>query len=278
VFARSPNLRITEDMNHENPSEVMASRVQALTNEMLSFCGPIFITPGLLTYPEQMTDSGTYSLIDTGNRRVLVTCHHVWEAYLTERGTNPHAALGLNLGEGEASIAFACPEKQLIDCDSGLDLAVFEFEPAHLSVNGTKVSHEKDWFPIREWPPRPARDGDYVALMGFSGKQIKKEGRLCTFVTQALPFGVSGVGLKDIWIFNEDENAEVFGDVRQWLGGLSGSPAYTFDEDGANLVGFVRSGYKSDTPEQANGDSIFAGTLILTPSTFLQADGSLRRP
>src|SRR5437773_12255319 len=102
--------------------EHVAAFVESLTNEMLAFCGPIFITPGLKTYPEQMIDNGTYSLIDTGKKRLLVTCQHVWQAYLNCRKENPDAALGINLGDDVASIAFAFPERQLIAEDSELDL------------------------------------------------------------------------------------------------------------------------------------------------------------
>lgn len=267
-------------MEHQHSPKHVDAFVQKLTTEMLSFCGPIFITPGLMTYPEQMIDNGTYSLIDTGKRRLLVTCHHVWRAYLDERVKNPEAALGLNLGEGDANIVFACPEKQLIDSDADLDLAVFEFEPAHLQVNKAKVNHQKAWFPIRTWPIPSAKDGDYVALMGFPGKRIKKEGQLCTFSTQALPFKISGVGRRQIVIFNEAENVEVFNEIKNWLGGLSGSPAYTLQEDGASLVGFVKSGFRrnevGEVPTQE--DSLFSGSLFLTHACFLKPDGTLIRP
>jgi hypothetical protein len=56
---------------------------------MLAFCGPIFIAPGVLTHPTGMIDSGTFSLIDTGQRRVLVTCNHVWQAFLDRRAEYP---------------------------------------------------------------------------------------------------------------------------------------------------------------------------------------------
>jgi hypothetical protein len=260
-----------------NPPEHVAAFVKSLTNEMLAFCGPIFITPGLNTYPDQMIDNGTYSLIDTGQKRLLVTCRHVWQAYLDEHVRNPEAALCLKLGEDKANIAFKCPEKQIIDSDPDLDLAVFEFEPDHLYAGGNKINHKKDWFPIRTWPIQEVTEGDHVTLMGFSGKEIKKDGQFCTFGTCALPFRVSGVGQKEIWIFNDSANQEVFGYVRQRLGGLSGSPAYTLDKHGANLVGFVKSGYKSGATEEAKRDSIFAGTLILAPASYLEPDGSLRQ-
>jgi hypothetical protein len=261
-------------MNH--PPEHLAAFVKSLTNEMLAFCGPIFITPGLLTYPRQMIDNGTFSLIDTGERRLLITCHHVWQAYLDCRAENADATLGINLGDGDGSIAFAFPERQLIDSDAELDLAMFDFEPSQIRVNKASVNHQKDWFPVPHWPIPKIGEGEYVALMGFPGKRITKEGMLCTFSTQVLPLKVSGIGHKQLFILNEGENVEVFNDVKGWLGGLSGSPAYTLGENGASLIGFVKSGFK-EGEEGSASDSIFSGSLSLTHACFLQRDGTLSR-
>jgi len=259
--------------------ERVAAFVQSLSQEMLAFCGPIFITPGPRTCPEQMIDNGTYSLIDTGKRRLLITCHHVWQAYLDCRTKNPDAALCINLGDGTASIAFVLPERQLIDADADLDLAVFDFEPSQVRLNKTQINHQKKWFSIRNWPIPMASDGEHVALMGFPGKRIKKVGILCTFRTQVLPLKITHVGGKQIYIMNEGQNVEVFNDIKGWLGGLSGSPAYTFSKSGASLVGFVKSGSKQteDRPK-AGGDSVFAGSLLLTHACFLQQDGTLACP
>lgn len=176
-----------------NPPEHLEAFVESLTREMLAFCGPIFITPGLLTYPGQMIDNGTFSLIDTGERRLLVTCHHVWQAFLDCRNTNPDTALCINLADGDASIAFASPEHQLIDADPELDLAVFDFEPGQIRVKKISVNHQQDWFPVPQWPIPRIENGEYVVLMGFPGRRITKEGMVCTFRTQAVPLGVSGV-------------------------------------------------------------------------------------
>ncbi|HVM51137.1 MAG TPA: hypothetical protein VMU04_24120 [Candidatus Acidoferrum sp.] len=256
----------------------LAAFVDSLSKEMLSFCGPIFIAPGLKTYPGQMVANGTYSLIDTGQRRILVTCQHVWQAYLDYRVGNPEAVLAVNLGEGNANIAFAFPERHIIDVDPDLDLAVFDFEPGHLRVNRSVVVHQKDWFPIRHWPIPTMPDGEYVALMGFPGKRIRKDGMLCTFSTQVLPLKASGVGERQIYIFNEGENVQVFRDIKSWLGGLSGSPAYTLSKAGASLVGFVKSGFKQTNEDTDTNDrSLFAGSLSLTHARFLQRDGTLAR-
>jgi len=218
--------------------------VQQLVGEMLEFCGPIFIAPGLHTRPDQMLDSGTFSLIDTGQKRLLVTCHHVWEGFLESRKGNPETVLALNLGDGDLNIAFSRPELRLIDCDPHLDLAVFDFEPGQLKVNDSQVNHQKAWFPIGEWPISKAKKDDYIVLMGFSGNLIIKGQRLCTFTSRPIPLKISGVGQKEIYIFNEAVNTEVINWIKSDLGGLSGSPAYKIGENGASLVGFVKAGSK----------------------------------
>jgi hypothetical protein len=263
-------------MNH--PPEHVVAFVESLTKEMLTFCGPIFITPGLMTYPKQMIANGTFSLIDTGERRLLVTCHHVWQAYLDCRARNADATLGINLGDGDASIAFAFPQRQLIDADEDLDLAVFDFEPSRIRVNKTPVKHQKDWFPVPHWPIPKVGEGEYVALMGFPGKRITKEGGLCTFSIEVLPLKVSGVGFKELLILNEGENMEVFDEFKSWLGGLSGSPAYSLGESGASLIGFVKSGFSRAADETNAGDPIFARSLSLIHAWFLRRNGTLARP
>jgi hypothetical protein len=266
-------------MQSEPSPKLESSFVQQIATELIRFCGPIFITPGLMTYPSDMIDSGTYSLIDTGRKRLLVTCHHVWQEYLENLKTNPDTTLGLNLGDGNSSIAFACPERQIIDADPELDLVVFAFDPAQIRANNVAVRHKKEWFPIGEWPIAHAQEGSYLVLMGFSGEQSEKKGTQITFMTQPVPLKVSGIGLKQIAIFNESENQEVFGDIKNSLGGFSGSPAYTLGEKGSSLVGFVKSGYKQSRPLQVGPqpDSVFAGSLFLTHASFLNPDGTLAR-
>lgn len=263
-----------------NQPEHVAAFEESLANEMLAFCGPIFIAPGIDTYPAQVIDNGTYSLIDTGQRRIMVTCHHVWQAFLDCRADSPKAVLCLSLGEGDANIAFTFPERQLIDTDPDLDLAVFDFGPNQLLVNEARVNHQKNWFRIQQWPIPKASNGDYLVLMGFPGKRVKKDGRLCQFTTQAIPLKLSGVGHKELLILNQAENVEVFNDIKNWLGGLSGSPAYTLNPQGASLAGFVKAGYKRPDSVSPNTgkNSLFAGSLLLTHAQFLQPDGTLLRP
>ncbi len=148
--------------------------VEALSREMVRHCGPVFITPGLNTYPEAMIATGTFGLIDTGKRHVLVTSHHVWKRFEIERSTNPAAVLALALGDQDGCISFKRPDAQILDADEELDLIVFDFAPEDIRVNREPVVHAKTWFPIRNWPIQEAVKGETLVMMGFPGKLVTK--------------------------------------------------------------------------------------------------------
>jgi hypothetical protein len=281
VFAEIRADAIIVTVEHQTSQAELDTIVKQLAQEMLEYCGPILIVPGINSWPDQMIANATYSLIDTGQKRLLITCHHVWQGYLDRRAQDPRCVLALNLGDGEANIAFSHPESCVIDSDPDLDLAVFDFEPDHIKLGQTPLSHQKKWFPVPQWPMKKASEGDTIVLMGFPGSLIRKAGRLCTFTAQHVPMTVSGVGHKTIMVFNHAENRESLAWINKGPGGLSGSPAYTRDENGEfRIVGFVRAGCKKLDAGESTGNetSLFAGSLVLTHSCFLQPDRKLIRP
>lgn len=254
--------------------EVEAFR-ERIGAQMLSCCGPIFLVPRIDTLPAEMIDVGTFSLIRTPSHWLLVTCDHVWQKYKETRKTHPDAALCVNLGGVESSIAFDDPLRQFIASDPELDLAVFEFHPENLRAGKMAIKHQKNWFPVPTWPtPKPVA-GDYIFLMGFPARRVKTDGMICKFVTTPLLFKITYVSEREILILNEGNNVEVFNDIKHELGGLSGSPAYTLGENGGSLVGFVKSGYKPLPGDERDNDSIFSGSLKLTHACFLKPDGTL---
>src|SRR5271165_3045450 len=121
--------------NETNLSETVEHRgewVRRLSDELLRFCGPIFIAPAQDSYPEQMIGSGTYALIDTGTRRLLVTCGHIWDEYEKQHDANSEAILAISLGDGHSCFAFKNPKDHLVDIDRDLDLLILEFEPREI--------------------------------------------------------------------------------------------------------------------------------------------------
>lgn len=248
--------------------------IEQLDRELFRYCGPIFVAPALNSYPEQMLGNGTYALIDTGQRRLLVTCCHVWDEYEKQHETNSEAILAISLGDGDSNIAFKNPKNHLISLDRDSDLVVLEFEPEEI-----KVSHEKSWFKISNWPIPRIKKGNHIVTLGFPGAWRRAAGVECVFRRVVIPFAVTDVGNYSIAAFSDGKNDQVLNDMKNCLGGFSGSPAYHFNENRElRLVGFVKSGVESeDAPNkkyQTSPDSPLPA-VFFTHASFLQPDGSL---
>jgi hypothetical protein len=60
-----------------------------LQHQVEPYSGPIFFTKSLKTPLGNVTNNGSFGLVDTGKRKLLVTCHHVWQRFQEERGKEP---------------------------------------------------------------------------------------------------------------------------------------------------------------------------------------------
>jgi hypothetical protein len=249
-------------------------RNEQLDHELFQYCGPIFIAPKLKSYPEQIVGCGTYALIDTGKRRVLVTCCHVWDDYETHHDADEEAVLAVSFGDGNSCFAFKSPKNHLVSIDRDLDLVVLEFEPEEI-----KFSHKKSWFQISEWPIPRIEKGKRIVTLGFPGAWRRTAGVECVFRRVAIPLTVTDVSKYGIAAFSDGNNHQVLNDMKDSLGGISGSPAYCLNEKRELcLVGFAKSGVETtDAPNrkyQSSPDSPLPA-VFFTHASFLQQDGSL---
>ena len=115
--------------------------IEQLDRELFRFCGQIFVAPALNSYPEQMIGNGTYALIDTGKKRVLVTCCHVWDEYEKHHDVNPEAIIAISLGDGNSCFAFRNPNNHLVSIDRDLDLVALEFELKEIPFSILGIGH-----------------------------------------------------------------------------------------------------------------------------------------
>ena len=67
-----------------------------------------------------------------------------------------------------------------------------------------------------------------------------------------MPFRVTDTNDRKVAVFCENENREVFDDMKDCLGGISGSPAYSRSDCGElSLIGFATLGSsESDSPNK----------------------------
>jgi hypothetical protein len=256
---------------------VKERRLEQLDYELFRYCGPIFVAPALNSYPEQMIGSGTYSLIDTGKKRLLITCCHVWDEYEKQHDTNSEAILAISFGDDNSCVAFKDPKNHRVSINRDLDLVVLEFEPEEI-----KVSHQKKWFKISDWPISRIEKGNHIVTLGFPGAWRRTTSIECVFRRVVIPFAVTDVSNYSIAAFADGKNDQVLNDMKNSLGGISGSPAYRFNENKELcLIGFVKSGVEmDDAPNrkyQTSPDSPLPA-VFLTHASFLQPDGSLSVP
>ena len=248
--------------------------IEQLDRELFRYCGPVFVAPALKSYPEQMIGNGTYALIDTGEKRLLVTCCHVWDEYEKHHDANSETVLAVSLGDGDSNIAFKNPKSHLVSIDRDLDLVVLEFEPKEIPV-----SHNKSWFRVSDWPIPRIEKGSHIVTLGFPGDWRRTAGVECVFRRVAIPLSVTDVSKYSIAAFSDGKNDQVLNDMKDSLGGISGSPAYRLNEKSELcLVGFAKSGSeKTDAPNrkyQSSPDSPLPA-VFLTHASFLQPDGLL---
>jgi hypothetical protein len=126
---------------------------------------------------ETVIAQGAFGLVDTGRRKLLITCNHVWKALQEQQREDPNVRLHLCL-DLERTRAVIIGGDEAIDRDENLDIAVFDMGPIQSECGGRK------FYPLNRNPgPRVAK-GDRLALLGNPGV-FRSE------TAQGLEFGLS---------------------------------------------------------------------------------------
>src|SRR5262245_60856086 len=249
-------------------------RVRKLADELSHHCGPIFVVPSLDSHREEIFGSGTYALIDTGEKRLLVTCYHVWDEY--EKLHDAESKTRLAVAVSDSVISFKEPRTHLIAGDRDLDLAVFEFEPKTIGV-----LHQKSWFKVRDWPISKVNRAAYIVTVGYPGRLRKNVGGVCTVRSVPIPLAVTDTTDRTIAAFSTENNQQVLNDIKDSLAGISGSPAYCYSSDGERrLIGFAKVGPLERNDPDRKFESVPDSCLpamFFTHASFLQRDGTLGR-
>ncbi len=71
-------------LNH--PIEMISESIRTLLEfvvepEVRQYCGPVFFTRSLKVAGGNIVANGSFGLVDTGKKKLLVTCFHVWEEF-----------------------------------------------------------------------------------------------------------------------------------------------------------------------------------------------------
>lgn len=228
---------------------------------------PIWASESRTAPPPTVSRNGTCGFVDTGERRFILTAHHVLEDFRRMRAIRPAAVLAVNLGPG-CTVALSAPE--IIDEHEDLDVAIIAFPDLELHA-----SHNKRYFPIRIWPIATVVRGQAIAVSGFPGALRITTPLFGSFEPMGFGMCVSSASDQSIVLADENGTLRTMGpngetQERVRLGGFSGSPAFLVHPSGPQIVGVFRAGPR--------GNESDTGTVVfLSPTKYLRRDGTLDR-
>lgn len=231
---------------------------------------PIWASDSRFAPPTSVTDNGTCGFVDTGERRLLLTAHHVLNSFRLHRAQQRDAVLAINLGAG-CTVALKDPESRIIDEDADLDVAMLTFP----EIDEWADQHHKQYFPIRTWPIPSAARGDLIALIGFPGARRVTTEHWGSFEPVGLGLPVTSVSDHSIVLADESGTFRTVNRDRSIgtairLGGFSGSPAFLVHPTGPQILGVFRAG-----PNDHDGAA--HPIIFLSPTRYLRRDGTIDR-
>jgi KTSC domain len=150
-------------MTEATPSDdpLAGTRFAVMTRALLPHVGMAIIVPPPPSTPADIISNGTMTFVDTGTKKLLITCDHVFREFEYRRQEVPGTRLaitGANGGVADVSDA------TLIDIDDKhLDVAILESP----SGSDRVAAIGKQYFAITSWPAVPPSRGEEVGIVGF---------------------------------------------------------------------------------------------------------------
>ncbi len=185
-------------------------------------------------------NNGSFGLVDTGEKKLLVTCHHVWHEFQAARREKPEMRLCIALSTQEL---FAIDPIEPIDEDERLDIATFD-APLFPRNPGQSMFSRLDCGNVSR-----LRKGDRLVLIGFRGR-IKAETRIGVQFLRA-PYTLSVSDVTNSFLAVNMRNIKPISQIvpspedikaDNLRGGISGSPCYLLRQNGlVELVAFATS-------------------------------------
>jgi hypothetical protein len=195
--------------------------------QVRKFCGPLYFSHALEA-PSGVVNNGSFGLVDTGVKKMLVTCFHVWNDFKKAQRQNPDLKMLICLDSGPFVVLGV--EKPLGESEKR-DIVTFDMEQL------LPACSERKFYPLSQKPPRKIQQGDVLYSIGFPGhfRQVK-EGSL-SYGRQA--FGMIAADCNQDG-FSFVSNITSLNLTSDEFGGTSGSPCFLIRENfPIQLVGFI---------------------------------------
>jgi len=209
--------------------------------------------------------NATGSFVYTGQKELLVTNHHVYDAFQAYRRENPHTKLAMSGADGSRFLDIS--EAEVLGLDKDLDLAVLHIPRQHVRRQG------KMWWVPGSWPPRRPEVGMIAVLLGYPGEGRTLEGDVLGASPLSVGLPVVSVSERHFLLVDENQDAHVMVPDGQTpltnFGGISGSAVYVMPKNWSNpgdAIGLCGFAYEQSA----------SGAICVVHADHINADGSIR--
>ena len=125
--------------------------------QITPYRGPLFFARSLESAAgENVITNGGFAFVDTGRKKLLVTCNHVWKTFQEARLVDSRVRMCVCLDE-KSPVVF--DQRDPIDCDETLDIATFDITPVLAACEGRK------FYSLDRNPPPPVKIGNRLVLL-----------------------------------------------------------------------------------------------------------------
>jgi len=200
--------------------------------EVRKYCGPLFFTTSLHTPSGNVLHNCSFGLVNTGERKLMVTCHHVWSEFKKIRSDVRELMFGVCLDMPRPIVIDA--DSLLVDEDRRCDLVTFNME----TLLEICAAGGLEFYDLYQNRPPKIHVGEVLYLIGFPGKGRQDAEDSIGFSRQPIGVQATEVGKFGFYadVGNLEKHVEDFG-------GISGSPCFLLRENKPiRLVGFT-TGY-----------------------------------
>ena len=214
----------------------------------------------------QVNNNGTAFILDTGEKRFVVTAAHVYESYLEKKSR------GLIDGCQLSNLPFELEEKRISTCSSSsMDIATFDITEQEIQSLKKNVLHGNQ----RTWPPKKPKTNEAVVIAGFPGhERLKVSNNGYSFGLYCFNTPVSSISDRHFGCALERKYwVELFQlelpEEGYDMGGISGAPALALDSSSAGIVSWRLAGVVYNS-------SVKLGEIVLVHhAAFIKSDGTV---
>ena len=129
-----------------------------IASKLLPHVVPLFLLPSRKAKPSDVICSGSGALVDTGTRKILITCEHVWATFIDHREKHPASVICMSTGQSIHEIN----DLPLLSINKEQDVAILDLADGQILKNSTKEFCTTD-----SWPPPRPKVGEALVAIGF---------------------------------------------------------------------------------------------------------------